>query len=306
MTVPQQHDVPTQPALPPVSPGLPVYSAVGSTSASIAGATGSLPPGGGQSGPLPDGSGICAMGLTKQYQRGQTTVPALTGIDLVLPRGSQVAVMGPSGSGKTTLLQCVAGVLRPTSGSIVIEGTQIVGMPERQLSRLRLEHFGFVFQDGQLLPELSNEENVALPLMLARTARRAAVDRARQVLGWMGLDGLGAYRPGQLSGGQVQRVAIARALVASPQVVFADEPTGALDQTTGHEVMDILTSACRASGATLVLVTHDPGVAGWFPTTIHMRDGNIVEDEASAGEARAPVVGKVTGAPQAEASGAAR
>lgn len=227
-------------------------------------------------------SGISVSALVKDYPRGGGTVRALVGVDLNLPRGCQVAVMGPSGSGKTTLLHCLAGVLRPTSGSVVVEGEELVGMPERKVSRLRLERFGFVFQDGQLLPELTGEENVALPLMLAGTSRPAATTRAHEVLASLGLAGLGAQRPGQLSGGQAQRIAIARALVTSPQVVFADEPTGALDQVTGHEVMAVLTGACRASGATLVLVTHDTGVASWFPTVIEMRDGAVLRMRSGA------------------------
>ncbi|MCI1662690.1 MAG: ABC transporter ATP-binding protein [Actinomyces sp.] len=226
--------------------------------------------------PLPDGSGIAVAGLVKQYRRGQQTVTALAGVDLALPRGAQVAIMGPSGSGKTTLLHCIAGILRPTSGSIVIEGAQIAGLSEKALSALRLARFGFVFQDGQLLPELSAAENVALPLMLAGRPRGEATGRAQQVMAMLGIVELGPHRPGQLSGGQAQRVAIARALVASPQVVFADEPTGALDQTTGHEVMSVLTGACRATGATLLLVTHDPGVASWFPQVIRVQDGRVL------------------------------
>jgi len=226
---------------------------------------------------IPDGSGIAASGVAKTYTRGQQTVRALAGVDLRLPRGAQVAIMGPSGSGKTTLLHCLAGILTPTSGSIVIEGQQIAGLNERQLSRLRLTRFGFVFQDGQLLPELSAEENVALPLMLAGRARAASTTQAQRMLANLGLDGLGPYRPGQLSGGQAQRVAIARALVTGPQVVFADEPTGALDQATGWDVMSVLTQATRATGATLLLVTHDPSVAAWFPQVIHVQDGRVVE-----------------------------
>ncbi len=169
----------------------------------------------------------------------------------------------------------MAGILRPTAGSIRIEGQEIVGMSESQLSALRLARFGFVFQDGQLLPELSNQENVALPLMLAGVSKGQAIQRAQEQLSALGLAGHGPYRPGQLSGGQAQRVAIARALITNPQVVFADEPTGALDQATGAEVMNVLTQACAASGATLIVVTHDQGVANWLQHTIHMRDGVI-------------------------------
>lgn len=230
----------------------------------------------------PAGSGIEVGNLWKTYQRGDVQVEALKDVSLTLARGSQVAVMGPSGSGKTTLLHCLAGVIRPTSGSVVVEGTEIVGLKERELSRLRLTRFGFVFQDGQLLPELSAQENVALPLMLAGTPRRSAVERARAACASLGLEHEVLARPGQLSGGQAQRVAIARAMVTNPQVVFADEPTGALDQTTGQEVMGVLTAACRASGATLVLVTHDPGVAAWCQRVLVVRDGHVREGASAA------------------------
>lgn len=230
----------------------------------------------------PPRSGIEVKGLSKTYQRGDVQVEALRDVGLTLARGSQVAVMGPSGSGKTTLLHCLAGVIRPTSGSVVVEGTEIVGLKERELSRLRLTRFGFVFQDGQLLPELSAQENVALPLMLAGSPRRIAVERARAACASLGLEHEVLARPGQLSGGQAQRVAIARAIVTNPQVVFADEPTGALDQTTGQEVMGVLTAACRASGATLVLVTHDPGVAAWCQRVLVVRDGLVHEGAPAA------------------------
>ncbi len=266
-------------AVPP-APEAPVavFPSAGMPAGTVAGAVGTSGTAPQAGSPLQDGSGIAVSGLVKEYTRGDQVVPALAGVDLALPRGAQVAIMGPSGSGKTTLLHCIAGILRPTGGSIVIAGQQIVGLPERRLSRLRLTRFGFVFQDGQLLPELSAEENVGLPLMLAGRPHSEATARARQMLANLGLAGLGPYRPGQLSGGQAQRVAIARALIASPQVVFADEPTGALDQATGAEVMNVLTGAARASGATLLLVTHDPGVAAWFPQVVRVQDGRILDE----------------------------
>ena len=220
-------------------------------------------------------SGMIVRGLTKTYQRGGNTVYALAGVSLSIPQGSQLAIMGPSGCGKTTLLHCLAGVLRPTSGSIMLDGTELTAMSEGAISQLRLRNFGFVFQDGQLLPELPCQENVAMPLMLAGVARKNAVSQAQQILVNLGLDGAGPYRPGQLSGGQAQRVAIGRALITHPKVVFADEPTGALDQGTGAEVMSVLTGACSATGASLILVTHDPSVAARLPHEIHMRDGLI-------------------------------
>ncbi|WP_141553844.1 ABC transporter ATP-binding protein [Gleimia coleocanis] len=220
-------------------------------------------------------TGIYVNALTKHYQREGVTVPALNNVTLHLARGVQVAIMGPSGSGKTTLLHTLAGIIPPTSGSVRLEGQELVGMKETALSKLRLTRFGFVFQDGQLLPELTNEENVALPLMLSGVAKHTAINQAQAQLASLGLDGYGAYRPGQLSGGQAQRVAIARALITRPQVVFADEPTGALDQATSAEVMSVLTQVTAASGTTLVVVTHDQNVANWLQHAIHMRDGQI-------------------------------
>lgn len=220
-------------------------------------------------------TGIYIQNLSKNYQREGITVPALRNVTLHLGRGSQVAIMGPSGSGKTTLLHTIAGILTPTSGSIRVEGTELAGMKETALSKLRLQNFGFVFQDGQLIAELTNQENVALPLMLAGINKANAIAQAQAQLAALGLAEHGPYRPGQLSGGQAQRVAIARALVTRPKVVFADEPTGALDQATSNEVMRVLTQATAASGATLVVVTHDHNVAAWLQHTIHMRDGQI-------------------------------
>ena len=211
-----------------------------------------------------------AQHLSKSYHS-----PVLRDLDLDVEQGQFVAIMGPSGSGKSTLLHCLAGVLRPSSGSITLDGEEMTTMSERVLSNLRLRRFGFVFQDGQLLPELPTQENIAMPLMLAGTPKSQAIARAREILTNLGLDGAGPYRPGQLSGGQAQRVAIGRALATNPSVIFADEPTGALDQATGGEVMSLLTSACTSTGASLVLVTHDPAVAARLPHTIHVRDGRV-------------------------------
>ncbi|WP_067779037.1 ABC transporter ATP-binding protein [Actinomyces vulturis] len=227
-------------------------------------------------------SGLSVQHLTKNYSRGNVTVPALRGVNLALPQGTQLAIMGPSGCGKTTLLHCLAGVIRPTSGSIRLNGTELTGMKESRLSALRLSHYGFVFQDGNLLPELSCEENVALTVMLGGTGRREAIEHARRLLDSLGLAGMAGARPGQLSGGQIQRVAIARALIHQPRVVFADEPTGALDQQTSHEVMGVLSGACRQWGASLVVVTHDKAVASHLPHTAHMRDGLIERIDSSS------------------------
>lgn len=221
---------------------------------------------------------ILVRGLVKTYEREGVVVPALKGIDLEIAAGDQVALMGPSGSGKSTMLHCLAGIVRATSGSICISGVEVASLSEGASSERRLRSYGCVFQDGQLLPELPCEENVALPLMLLGTRRSEAVMRARTMLAQLGCDGLGAFRPGQLSGGQAQRVAIARALITSPEIIFADEPTGALDQTTGAEVMSVLTQACAHSEATLVLVTHDLAIAQRLRRIVGLRDGRIDYD----------------------------
>jgi putative ABC transport system ATP-binding protein len=240
---------------------------------------------------------LTAHNLVKTYGSAGTGTTALAGVDLSIAPGESVAIMGPSGSGKTTLLHCLAGVLPATSGQVVWSGQDLSSMSERARTGLRRTDFGFVFQSGQLLPELPADENAALPLMLAGTPRAQATDTARRWLAYLGLDGMQARRPGELSGGQAQRVAIARALVGSPGVVFADEPTGALDQQTGHEVLGVLTEATRATGAALVIVTHDPGVARWCSRTVHMRDGRIVAEDRTP--ANAPATSAAPPAPQA-------
>ncbi|GIH78842.1 ABC transporter ATP-binding protein [Planobispora longispora] len=201
---------------------------------------------------------------------------ALDGVGLAVGRGEAVAIMGPSGSGKSTLLHCLAGITRPDTGEVRLLGQRVDAMGERQRSALRRTRFGFVFQFGQLLPELPAEENVALPLMLGGVSRGEAVRRARGWFGPLGLGGMEGRRPGELSGGQAQRVAIARALVTRPAVVFADEPTGALDQTTGHDTMRLLVEATRGNDASLVVVTHDPQVARWCDRTVEVRDGRVL------------------------------
>ena len=220
---------------------------------------------------------LAATGLVKRYG---TTV-ALGGVSLALHARTSTAVMGPSGSGKSTLLHCIAGFTRPDDGEVALEGHPISRLGERASSRLRRERFGFVFQSDQLLPELPAVENVALPLMLGGTTRRRATAIAAHWFGPLGLEGMESRRPGQLSGGQLQRVAIARALVVSPTVVFADEPTAALDQTTGQATMRVLTDACRDAGAALLVVTHDPEVAAICQRVVHMRDGRVLEVESN-------------------------
>ncbi|MFF9038163.1 ABC transporter ATP-binding protein [Streptomyces sp. NPDC014892] len=214
---------------------------------------------------------LAGTGLVKKY--GPTT--ALAGVDVAVAERESLAIMGPSGSGKSTLLHTLAGIVRPDDGQVLLRGERIDHWGENKLSALRRKRFGFVFQFGQLLPELPAEENVALPLMLEGVPRRQAVERARRWFAPLGLAGLEKRRPGQLSGGQAQRVAIARALAVEPDVVFADEPTGALDQATGEEVIRLLTSVTRDQGASLVMVTHDAEVAAHCDRVVQVRDGRI-------------------------------
>ncbi|MFE0462757.1 ABC transporter ATP-binding protein [Kitasatospora sp. NPDC058965] len=203
--------------------------------------------------------------------------PALRGADLAVARGEIVAIMGPSGSGKSTLLHCLAGILTPDSGEIHFDGRRVDTLGETARSALRRERFGFVFQFGQLVPELTAEENVALPLLLGGTRRAAAIEQARTWFPRLGLDGLAGRRSGELSGGQAQRVALARAMVARPDVIFADEPTGSLDSVTGEQVMDLLVDAARAEGSTVVIVTHEPRVAACADREVVVRDGKVTQ-----------------------------
>jgi putative ABC transport system ATP-binding protein len=201
--------------------------------------------------------------------------PALRGATLAVERGEIFAIMGPSGSGKSTLLHCLAGILIPDSGEAHFAGRRIDTLGEAERSALRRDRFGFVFQFGQLVPELSAEENVALPLLLAGKSRAEALEQARPWFGQLELDGLEGRRSGELSGGQQQRVALARGLAAQPEVLFADEPTGSLDSLTGERVMDLLTAAARERGVTVVLVTHEARVAAYADREVIVRDGCV-------------------------------
>lgn len=221
---------------------------------------------------------LVASGLVVAYSPQEP--PALRGVDIRITAGECVAIMGPSGSGKTTLLHALVGVLRPDQGQVRWRGRDIARDSDRARTKLRRTDFGLIFQSGHLLPELPAVENAALPLLVGGVARREAVRRTADLFPALGLAGLENRRPGELSGGQAQRVAIARALVTRPAVLFADEPTGALDQDTGTEVMGLLTEAARATGASLVVVTHDPAVAAWCSRTVRLRDGRIVSDES--------------------------
>jgi len=210
------------------------------------------------------------------------TTPALRGAGLDVDAGEIVAIMGPSGSGKSTLLHCLAGILVPDEGEIHFDGRRIDTLGETERSALRRDRFGFVFQFGQLVPELTAEENVALPLLLGGVRRAEAVRSAREWFPRLGLDGLEERRSGELSGGQAQRVALARGLVARPRVLFADEPTGALDSLTGEQVMDLLVDSARAEGTTVVVVTHEPRVAAYADREVVVRDGKAYPLSAEA------------------------
>ncbi|MEV0747950.1 ABC transporter ATP-binding protein [Streptomyces sp. NBC_01220] len=217
----------------------------------------------------PPGSLLAAHDLRKAY--GPT--PALDGASFSVHPGEVVAVMGPSGSGKSTLLHCLAGIITPDSGSITYAGRELSTMSDAERSALRRSEFGFVFQFGQLVPELTCVENVALPMRLNGTRRKAAERIALEWMERLEVDGIGAKRPGEVSGGQGQRVAVARALAASPKVIFADEPTGALDSLNGERVMQLLTDAARSSNVAVVLVTHEARVAAYSDRDITVRDG---------------------------------
>ncbi len=216
-------------------------------------------------------------GIDLHHAFGAT--PALAGANLRVRSGEIVAVMGSSGSGKSTLLHCLAGILRADSGDVVYRDTELSAMSDRERSALRRSEFGFVFQFGQLVPELTCRENVALPLRLNGARRRDAERRATEWLERLEVDDIGGHRPGEVSGGQGQRVAVARALVTAPRVIFADEPTGALDSLNGERVMRLLTEAARQTGAAVLLVTHEPRVAAYSDREIVVRDGRTRDPE---------------------------
>ena len=224
--------------------------------------------------------------VRKVYGSERNGVVALDGVTLGIARGTFTAVMGPSGSGKSTALHCAAGLDRPTSGSVLLDGQEITGLTERELTKLRRERIGFVFQSFNLLPALTVVENVALPLRLAgRRPKRSQVD---DVIARVGLADRRRHRPGELSGGQQQRVAIARALITEPAVIFGDEPTGALDTRTALEVLALLRQAVRDVGQTVVIVTHDPVAAAHADRVVFLADGQI------AGELTSPTAHAVS------------
>jgi len=214
---------------------------------------------------------IESIAVTKRF--GGTL--ALTGASMDVAGGEVVAILGPSGSGKSTLLLCLAGILLPDEGEIRYRGRSLSGLSDARRTALRRDEFGFVFQFGQLVPELTATDNVALPLRLAGLRRRDANVKAREWLGVLGVDDVADHRAGEMSGGQAQRVAVARALVTGPRVIFADEPTGSLDSTNGELVMELLVSSARRKGTSVVLVTHEPQIAAYADREIVIRDGAV-------------------------------
>jgi putative ABC transport system ATP-binding protein len=219
---------------------------------------------------------IAARDVARRYGEGDTAVDALRGVSLAVGEGDLTAVMGPSGSGKSTLMHILAGLDRPTSGEVWIDGTNITTVGDTELTKLRRRHVGFIFQFFNLLPMLTAEENIVLPLDLAgRKPDHAWVD---DLIGKVGLEDRRTHRPAELSGGQQQRVAIARALVARPSVVFADEPTGNLDSQTSSEILALLRDAVSSYGQTTVMVTHDPNAAAIADRILFLADGCIVKE----------------------------
>ena len=219
---------------------------------------------------------VSAADLTRRFGEGDTAVDALRGVSLDIADGRLTAIMGPSGSGKSTLMHILAGLDRPTSGTVRLDGVELTGLSDKKLTHLRREKIGFVFQFFNLLPMLTAEENVVLPLTIAgRKPERAWVD---ELLATFGLSERRSHRPAQLSGGQQQRVALARALVTRPKVVFADEPTGNLDSASSGEVLELLRHSVDELGQTTVMVTHDPRAAAMADRVLFIADGVIVKD----------------------------
>ncbi|MDI2131923.1 ABC transporter ATP-binding protein [Yinghuangia seranimata] len=233
-------------------------------------------------------------GLGRTYGKGETRVESLIGIDLTVAAGELLAVMGPSGSGKSTLLMLAGGLDAPTTGQVLVEGTEITGLSRRRQAALRRRSVGYVFQDLNLIPALTAVENAALPLELDGTSVRKARATALAALAEIGIEGLADRFPDEMSGGQQQRVAIARALVGERRLVLADEPTGALDSVTGEAVLRVLRARCDA-GAAAVLVTHEARHAAWADRVVFLRDGRLVDDTGRQSEAESLLAKDVRG-----------
>jgi putative ABC transport system ATP-binding protein len=231
---------------------------------------------------VPANSAVEARDLTRRYGEGTTAVEALRGVDIDVREGELVAVMGPSGSGKSTLMHILAGLDRPTSGTVMIAGNEITRLDDKRLTRLRRDHIGFVFQFFNLLPMLNTEENITLPLSIS--GRRPDKEWLDELLVKMGLDQRRDHRPAQLSGGQQQRVAIARSLITKPTILFADEPTGNLDSKTSGEILDLVRSSTDAYGQTTVMVTHEARAAAIADRILFLEDGLIVKELRGASQ----------------------
>ena len=223
-----------------------------------------------------DGAVVVASDIARRYGEGETAVDALRGVSVDIDRGRLTAVMGPSGSGKSTLMHILAGLDKPTSGSVGIAGTEITTLGDNDLTRLRREHIGFVFQFFNLLPMLNARENITLPLTIS--GEKPDDGWFDQVVSDVGLKDRLTHRPAELSGGQQQRVAIARALISKPTVLFADEPTGNLDSTTGNEILELLRRSVDDYGQTMVMVTHDARAAAMAHRVLFLADGEIVRE----------------------------
>jgi putative ABC transport system ATP-binding protein len=223
-----------------------------------------------------NGAVVVGADVTRRYGEGDTAVDALRGVSLDIAQGRLTAVMGPSGSGKSTLMHILAGLDKPTTGTVSIAGTEITTLKDTDLTKLRRQHIGFVFQFFNLLPMLTAEENITLPLSIA--GEKAEPEFFKDLIDKVGLGDRPTHRPAELSGGQQQRVAIARALVSRPTVLFADEPTGNLDSHTGHEILELMRDSVDAYGQTMVMVTHDAGAASIADRVLFLADGLIVKD----------------------------
>lgn len=222
---------------------------------------------------------VATVNLVKHYRLGEVVVPALQGVNMEIEKGDFVAVLGPSGSGKTTLLNVIGALDRPTKGRVYVDGEDLTALSEKNLTRLRRNKIGFVFQFYNLIPVLTAFENVELPMIISGVSRQEAAKRAEKLLESVGLSNRARHRPDELSGGEQQRIAIARALANRPSVVLADEPTGDLDTATGQQVLTMLLEMSKQENTTVVVATHDPAVLDMADRTLRMRDGRIVADQ---------------------------